>query len=360
MNKRTWQAFVSSKIKLPKKPEKRILLITTGGLGDAILFSPVIKALKNVGPNHHIEMLAANPLVYEIYQFSENIYNIRIVPTRKSSPILNAFRILLIAAKYRKSGGFDIGIFATGLDKRFGKLLKYLGCVKNVEFAPSYPDYETDIECNISLACKFKANTSEEDAFVPLTERHILEAKRISEKNGIFMDSQKIIAIYASQELQHRPRWQLENLLHVIERLKIWGVKGKFVVVGSAKEGKQWGEIDSKGIVDANLAGKLSISGSAAFLKKCSLLIGNDGGLMHVGGAVGCPLVVIMANTPFSYRPPGENTIVIHSKLSCCDGFYPKRPRNCKAPRCAEDITVEEVFSACKGLIERNSVIKEW
>ena len=105
--------------------------------------------------------------------------------------------------------------------------------------------------------------------------------------------------------------------------------------------------------MDANLAGKLSILGSASLLSKCSLTIGNDGGLMHVAGAVGCPLVVVMPNTPLSYRPPGKNVKIIHSMHACCSGLYPHRPKDCKKPKCIEDISVEAAFKACKEILEQ-------
>ena len=64
-------------------------------------------------------------------------------------------------------------------------------------------------------------------------------------------------------------------------------------------------------MTDANLAGKISIPAVAAILSKASLAIGNDGGIIHVAGAVGCPLVAIMPNTPSSYRPAGRKTKII-------------------------------------------------
>jgi heptosyltransferase-2 len=119
------------------------------------------------------------------------------------------------------------------------------------------------------------------------------------------------------------------------------------VVIGSAREGLDWAGIDRDRAVDANLAGRLSIFGSAFLLKKSSLAVGNDGGLIHTAGAMGCPLVVIMTNTPKSYRPAGEKTKVIHSNLSCCSREYPRRPKSCDIPKCVDSIGVEEVLQAC-------------
>lgn len=326
---------------------KRILAVTTGGLGDAVLFSPVLNALKTISSQTHIEMLVTNPLVLEVYQSVKEISHISFVRSNKSSLLFKAFFMLPIALKYLVKGGFDIGLFATGLNPRLGLLFKFVGGVRNIYFAPSHPDFKSDLECNIALAHRFNQNICKNGSFVPLTDSSMLEAKMISEQCGLSWDDKKIVAIYPSKELKHRPRWKLENLLRLIELFKSKGFKGKFVVVGSAREGKEWDGIDSDGITDANLAGKLSILGSASFIKKCALVIGNDGGLMHMAGAVGCPLVVVMTNTPISYRPPGENTIVIHSKLDCCNGIYPNRPKDCSSGKCAEAIKVKEVYEAC-------------
>jgi ADP-heptose:LPS heptosyltransferase len=264
-----------------------------------------------------------------------------------SSRILKTVFILPIALKYFIQGGFDIGLFATGLNPGLGRLFRIFGGVRNIEFAPNPPEFTTDLECNIALACRFNPNINKNDTFFPLNRNSMSEANKVSKQYNIPFGGTKIVAIYPSKELRHRPRWNLENLVRTVEIIKLRGFNGKFVVVGSQSEGEEWEAIDKENIVDANFAGKLSISGSAALLSKCSLTIGNDGGLMHVAGAVGSPLVTIMANAPLSYRPPGESVKIIQSKVSCCDGMFPNRPKDCTVAKCTEAITVQEVYEAC-------------
>ena len=325
----------------------KVLAVSIGGLGDTILFSPVLKALRKSYPKTHIELLVANRLAEEVYSCTDQVSSVTFVNLNHSSLILKAASLLSFILKTRFNGNFDVGFFATGLNSKIGSVLKYTGIVKNVAYAPNPQSYSTDLNCNIELARSLNETVSEYDVFVPIKKEFQLEAIKILNEHDISLDEEVIVAIYPSKELKHRPRWKLENLLRLIELLKSKGFKGKFVVVGSAREGKDWDGIDSDGITDVNLAGKLSILGSASFIKKCALVIGNDGGLMHVAGAVGCPLVVVMTNTPISYRPPGENTIVIHSKLACCNGIYPNRPKECSSAKCTEAIKVQEVYEAC-------------
>lgn len=330
---------------------RRILAVTTGGLGDAILFSPVLKALHSRYPLARIELLLASRLAEIVFAQTNDIDRTIVANTNHLLFPLNAKELVCFAFKSRKNGGFDLGVFATGLNPKLSYFLKFITGIREVVCAPTPPTFATDLACNVALARRFINSASEGDAFIPLSEGAKEEAKQQLEKHDILWDKEKIIAVYPSTELWHRPRWELSKLAQVLTLFKKDGFRGKFVVVGSAEEGKEWADIGVNGLVDANLAGKLSILGSTALINKCCLVIGNDGGLMHVAGALGTPLVVVMTNPPLSYRPPGQKTKVIHSSLFCCDSIYPKRPRSCRAAQCKDDITVEEVFQACVDVV---------
>jgi ADP-heptose:LPS heptosyltransferase len=252
-------------------------------------------------------------------------------------------------------GGFDVGVFATGLNSRLRLFLKLAAGIRNVLWARGPASFETDLACNVALAKRLDGSASEKDVFIPLTESSDNEATEALQRHGVNCDQDTLIAIYPSTELWHRPRWDLIKLADVVRLIKEGGMSGKTIVLGSRKEGREWAEVDTNGSADVNLAGKLSILGTASLLKRCRLAMGNDGGLMHVAGAVGCPLVVIMTSTPLSYRPAGEKTRVIHSGLTCCDSLFPKRPKSCKFAECKEGISVEEVFGVCTDLLKETA-----
>jgi ADP-heptose:LPS heptosyltransferase len=324
-----------------------ILTVSIGGLGDTILFSPVLMALKKSYPEAHIELLVANRLAEEVYSQAHQVSNVTYANLNHSFSILKIVYLLCFIFKNKFNRKFDIGLFATGLNKNIGRLFKYTGFIKDVMYAPMPQSYATDFDCNLKLANLINETVSKNDVFVPLREEFELEATKILNEHGISKNAEKLIAICPSTKLKHRPRWDLINLLKLVKILKSKSFKSKFVVMGSASEGKEWDLIDSDSIIDANLAGKLSILGSASVVQKCALVVGNDGGLMHVAGAFGRPIVMIMTNTPSSYRPPGEKVKIIHSKHTCCNGLYPNRPKDCKIAKCTEDIHIVEVIRNC-------------
>jgi ADP-heptose:LPS heptosyltransferase len=330
----------------------KILAVSIGGLGDTILFSPLLKALRKSYPCAHIELLVSNILAKETYSNAKEVSHVTYVDFNSSSPLLKATALIPFLFNTRLNGKFDIGYFATGLNPKFGRLIKIVGAIRDIAFAPSVPNFPTDFDCNLELARSVNDRIDEQDIFIPEIKEAELEAGKILKENSLTFEGEKLIAVYPSNELVHRPRWELSKLIKVIQLIKNDGFKGKIVVVGSKNEGLEWAAIDKDNIADANLAGKLSILGSAEVLKKCSLTLGNDGGLMHVAGAVASPMVTIMANTPSSYRPPGNKVKMIQSNLNCCRGTYPNRPKECDLAYCAEDITVEEVFKACMEILE--------
>ena len=330
---------------------RRILAVTTGGLGDAILFSPVLKALRSRYPRARIELLLASRLAGAAFSQADEVDCTTVTNMNHLSFPLNASELGQFVFKARMNGGFDIGAFATGLNRKLSRLLKFTAGIREVICGPSPPIFATDLACNVALGRRFDSNISDADAFVPLTEESEKEAEEQLGKHGILWDKEKIIAVYPSTELWHRPRWELSKLAQVLDLLRKDGFQGKIVIVGSSVEGKEWTDIGVNGLVDANLAGELSILGSGSLISKCCLVIGNDGGLMHVAGALGTPLVVVMTNPPVSYRPPGQKTKVLHSSVSCCDSLYPKRPKSCRSAKCKDDISVEQVFQACVNMI---------
>ena len=67
-----------------------------------------------------------------------------------------------------------------------------------------------------------------------------------------------------------------------------------------------------------------------------------------MGGAVGCPLVVIMTAAPASYRPAGDRVRVVNSRLICSVPFSNKRNRRNSNAFFAHNIEIGEVLEACR------------
>lgn len=99
-----------------------------------------------------------------------------------------------------------------------------------------------------------------------------------------------------------------------------------------------------------NLMGKTSLSQLAGLMKYSSLFIGNDGGPMHMAGAVGCPVLGLFGPTdPSVWGVRGEHVSIIYKNMDCQECFYPGCHRGEES--CMGRITLEEVFEKAQGML---------
>lgn len=99
-----------------------------------------------------------------------------------------------------------------------------------------------------------------------------------------------------------------------------------------------------------NLAGKLSIYGSAALLQKSMLYVGNDTGTMHLAAMTGTPCLALFSarDYPGKWSPYGDKHTVLRRTVECEGCMRQICEYNNK---CLRDIKPEEVFDALKVML---------
>lgn len=88
---------------------------------------------------------------------------------------------------------------------------------------------------------------------------------------------------------------------------------------------------------------------SAALMKRCSFIIGNDCGGVHLATTVGVPVIVVYGPTqPTKFGPLGNRNVVINHRLRCS----PCSKRACPIDRrCLKEIEPEEAIGAAEFLM---------
>ena len=100
-----------------------------------------------------------------------------------------------------------------------------------------------------------------------------------------------------------------------------------------------------------------SIYEAAAILKKCTLLVCNDSGIMHIASAIDIPVLSIWGiSDPKRWGYLCKRNFFAIRKNNCnpCRE-YKKSPINCKNQKCLEEISVDEVFNVCQRILNENS-----
>jgi ADP-heptose:LPS heptosyltransferase len=100
-----------------------------------------------------------------------------------------------------------------------------------------------------------------------------------------------------------------------------------------------------------NLAGKASLTESAAVILKARALVANDTGLLHVGEQLGKPTIALMGPAPFGF-PSRNTTVILERSLDCrpCSKHGQGPCINPEFQKCLRSISAEEVQVALRKL----------
>lgn len=168
------------------------------------------------------------------------------------------------------------------------------------------------------------------------------------------------MALHVGSQDREFSRWPLQRFIELAERARVGADELPVILTGTAPERdliRTFVSRYSGHAIDASELG--SLARTAALLKRCSLLVSNDTGIMHLGAALGTPTVGLFGpNSPRYWAPLGPRaTYVYDTRVPCspCLNLYADRwPLDCSHPekgRCMLDITVDSVMAAAKRVI---------
>ncbi len=101
--------------------------------------------------------------------------------------------------------------------------------------------------------------------------------------------------------------------------------------------------------------GAFSIGELAAAMSRCSLIITNDSGPMHVAISQKVPIVAMYGpSSPKLYGPYTSNALVVTAEPPCT-GCAGGMKHSCDDMRCMRELTVAQVLAAAAKMLQKNS-----
>ncbi len=330
------------------------VLVTTGGLGDAILFSPVIAAaVRRSGDDRCTVLLAASELARAAYAPTPGLESVSVVDTNRRYSPDTYWRLFRFGQRLRRRAPVGDLVFASRMAPRLCRLIALMLRPERTHRSSGPDDRLTDLEVNVDLARRLDPDAAAADVFVPVPEQARQEAEAALIRGAGSADC-RFLALYPSVGRPNRPRWPLPNLARAATRIIEAQHLDCAVVLGGAAEAREWRREVGFGAPFVSLAGALSIAGTAALLQRAALAVCSDGGVMHLAGAVGCPLVGIIPNVSPHHRPPGRALRVLQPQELACHPCHPRRPNWCEDPAaCVRAISVDAVVAAAHDLLSR-------
>ncbi|MEW5758588.1 MAG: lipopolysaccharide heptosyltransferase II [Candidatus Omnitrophota bacterium] len=337
----------------------RILIIRTDKIGDVVLSTPVITALRSNYPESFIAIMVApeareivegNPYLDEVIVFDKN---------RTHKGFFGTFRI----TREIKNRHFDLAVilhttnrinlitFFAGIKKRIGydRRLSFLLTDKLKD--TKYLGKKHEVEYNLDIIKKLGIEFSSPKPFIPLKDDSEKYIEDILRKNGI-TEKDKIVVLHPGASCVSK-RWPFERFSELADILaRDFLVK---IIIVASKDQKNLADLTLVNMKEKaiNLAGIVSISQLASLLRRASLFISNDSGPVHIASALDTPVISIFGRkqaglSPKRWRPFGAQDKFLHKDAGCIECHA----HNCvKNFICLKTITVNDVIDMAKSIL---------
>ena len=181
---------------------------------------------------------------------------------------------------------------------------------------------------------------------IPIRETDKKTIEKFFHDNGI--EGKVLVAINPIAKWATK-LWESDKFSALADRLQK-ELSCKLVFTGSRQDREEVSRI-IQGMDEAplNLTGQTNLKELAYLYSRCQLLISTDTGPMHLGAAMGCPVVALFGPTaPWRTGPYGQGHTVIRQEMACS----PCLKKKCEDLRCMRDITVDRVFRAVEQKLD--------
>ena len=341
---------------------KNILIVRTDRIGDVILTTPSIAALRQHYPKAKISILVA-PATYDLVDGNSCLDEIIIDDRAGEHKGVGYFKLISLIRRKR----FDVAIiyhtkrrtnlacFLAGIPIRIGYKNKKFG------FLLTHPivDARQKGEKHEALYClevlkELGIESTDMSVYLPVAEKSVQWVERFTMDHKIEKNDQ-LIAIHAGASDPSK-QWSEKNFAELVENL-IDRYKAKIVMIGSSQvsdDAKKIILLVNGSIID--VTGQTTVGQLAALITRCDLLISNDSGPVHIAAGVGTPVISIFTRNqpginPERWKPLSERSRVVSVSSSQSRNISFKKARSMDAAY-AELIAPTEVLEAVDSLFK--------
>lgn len=340
---------------------KSILLIRLSALGDVVMATPLIEALRGRYPDASLTWLV-QPEAYDLLKAHPDLDEVIIWPRSEWRELWRTRRWLELFARIRafrrslRQRGFDLAIDMQGLLKS-GLLAWLSGATERVGLGSregsarlmtrvvDKPGDDTRIGSEYRhLAEALGLDTNRFAMHVAVADQDVEDAERALAEAGV-TGPYAVLCPFTTRPQKH---WVESRWVELAEQLA--ARSGLCVVLLGGR-----GDIDAAariaGLAPAvvNLVGRTRLGASAAAIKRAKLLVGVDTGLTHMAIAFNVPSVILFGSTCPYLDTGRDNTAILYKSLECSPC---RRNPTCHGEfTCMKQISVDETLNTALSLI---------
>ncbi len=354
------------------KKVKRVLIVKLRSIGDTVLSTPSLIALRRFVPDAQIDILLED-WVAPLLDGCDSVDNVISVGSGIADRVKTAF--------YLRRRRYDVAINLHG-----GTTATFFTGASGVAHRVGYREYRYSFIYNHLLSsasdfweAEFTHSAEQQLALlgfvgVPVSDRPksrlaVTESSLISlerkfqerfhqEKDGNSVSfAEKAYALLHPASAFATKQWPTENFAQTAEFLAAKGIIS--VAVASKTESEILDRLKLESQVPILTFDDLSLPEITALASRASLFVGNDSGIAHIAAAVDTPSVVVFGSSNRNHwRPwteaPNE---MVFNELPCqpCAGY------ECKVfgePKCILSVEPFEVFGAIERVLKKGRLAK--
>ncbi len=342
---------------------KRILVIQTAFIGDVVLTTPMLYAIKKSFPGCYLAVLV-KPEAKQVLEPLSFVDEVIVIDKRKKNRWFGMFSIIRLIQKKK----FDILLSPhrstrTAIISFFSQIPFRVGYLDSSLSFVYHKKLERKKEHEIHRLIHFVKDSINPDLQY-ITNYPLLEETEESKKEALALlnnFNKKPIA-FACSSVWETKRWTPWGFAELAGKL-IQKYNCPVILIGSREDYELSEHIYNiaKHILPEkiykeiyNFCGKTNLITLYSLLKRCRLLVSNDSAPIHFACAAQIPTITILGPTTkdLGYAPIAENTGIVEIQDLYCRPCGTHGGRRCpeKHFRCMKDITPDMVLEKIEEL----------
>ncbi|HEX4899572.1 MAG TPA: glycosyltransferase family 9 protein [Pyrinomonadaceae bacterium] len=341
---------------------RSVLVIRLRSIGDTVLATPSLHALKRFLPDARIDILVEDWVapVLEGFPYVDNVLTLKRNSTTARARAMRQLRSLRYDVVYNLHGGTTATLLtrASGATRRVG-LATYQYSRLYTHLAPSplilWKRAQThSVEQQLALLGWTGVPVSDR----PPTQLAVVDHAAVSVSTRLraagWNEQQPLAVIHPAAAFATK-QWSAENFARVAEHLYDRGLA--VVVITAPAEAEVGALVEGLSAAPVINFSDLSLPEVTALASRARVFVGNDSGIAHIAAAVGLPSVVIFGSSNVAHwRPwataPAE---VVLEEMDCqpCHGYYCEKFAQ---PECILRVPLERVIGAVDRVLRES----EW
>ncbi|HQU81575.1 MAG TPA: glycosyltransferase family 9 protein [Pyrinomonadaceae bacterium] len=335
----------------------RVLVIRLKSIGDTVLTTPALIALRRFLPEAQIDILLEDWVapVLEGFDAIDNVISFKKDDLKSRLQTAWKIRQTKYDVVFNLHGGTTSGFFvrASGAKYRVG-YSHYRYTFFHNQLLSSSADFwnkKTTHSAEQQLALLGFAGIPIEDK--PKSSLNVTEkAKNLVEeklKSEIRNPKSEIALLHPVAAFDTK-QWSTENFARIAEYLNEKGFQ--IAAVATKKERETLEKLQKLSKVPIAVFDDLTLPEITALASKAEIFVGNDSGIAHISAAVKTPSVIIFGSSNRDHWRPWTDAPneIVYEKFDCqpCAGYFCKQ---FSEPKCILSVKTESVIEAIEKVL---------